>query len=83
MLQLLNSYRNRDSGANADPLNSGYERLLIAPGVEVRLKKVRLYADVELPIYQHVNAAPPGIVDQPSGQLTAPVLFKVQLGYDF
>jgi len=83
LLQVLNSYRVHDTGAQADPLNSGYERVLIAPGVEVRLNKLRLYADVELPIHQHTNAAPNLAVEQTSGQLTAPALFKLQLAYDF
>ena len=51
LVQLIGSYRERDSGANSDPLNSGYRRLLLAPGVEARLGKVRLYADVEFPTY--------------------------------
>ncbi len=82
-VQLLNSYREHDSGANADPLNSGYERLLIAPGVDLRLNKVRVSADVALPIYQHTNAAADLAIEGTSGQLVAPALFKLQLGYDF
>ncbi|MGH7023304.1 MAG: hypothetical protein ACREEB_06890 [Caulobacteraceae bacterium] len=83
LLQVLNSYRAHDSGPEADPLNSGYERVLLSPGVEVRLNKVRVYADVEVPVYQHTNAAPNLAIEGTSGQLTAPVLFKVQLAYDF
>jgi hypothetical protein len=83
LLQLLNSYRDHDSGANADPLNSGYERVLISPGVDLRLNKVRVSADVSLPIYQHTNAAANLAIEGTSGQLVAPALFKVQLGYDF
>jgi len=78
---LLGSYRMYDIGENADPLNSGYTRLFVAPGAEVRVDKVRLYADVELPIYQYVNAANPA--EGTSGQLVAPFLLKVQLAYDF
>jgi hypothetical protein len=80
-LQLIESYRAHDSGPAADSLNSGYERLLISPGVEVRLNRFRLNGDVELPVYQHVNAAPLG--GERSGQLTAPVLVKLQIAYDF
>jgi hypothetical protein len=83
VLQLLDSYRAHDTGSQADPLNSGYERLLIAPGLEVRLNRVRLYADVALPLYQHVNAAPNPAVEGTSGQLVAPALFKVQVSYSF
>ena len=83
VLQLIGSYRQHDTGVNADQLNSGYERLLIAPGIELRLSKVRLYADIELPIYQHTNAASSPAVEGTSGQLVASTLFKVQLAYDF
>lgn len=83
VLQLLNSYRLHDTGANADELNSGYERVLIAPGVELRLDKVRLFADVALPVYQYTNHAASLAIEGTSGQLVAPALFKVQIAYDF
>ena len=80
VLTLINSLRARDTGANASPLNTGYERLLIAPGVNLRMGKVRLYADIALPIYQRVNVSgEPG----DSGQLVAPHLFNATLSYDF
>ena len=82
VLQLIGSHREHDSGAASDPDNSGYSRLLIAPGVEARLGKVRLYADVALPVYQYTNAATPGTSDS-SGQLVAPAYFKAQISYDF
>ncbi len=84
VLQILNSYRAHDSGANADPLNSGYERVLIAPGVDMRLtKRLRLFADIAIPLYQHTNAASNVAIEGTAGQLVAPQLFKIQLGYDF
>jgi hypothetical protein len=83
VLQLLNSYRQHDTGANADPLNSGYERVLIDPGVSVRIKKLRLDADVAIPLYQHTNAAPNVEIEGTSGQLVAKTLLKFQATYDF
>jgi len=82
VLQVLESYRAHDSGDNADPPNSGYERVLIDPGVSVRIKKLRLDADVAIPIYQHFNAAAPGTADS-SGQLAASTMVKLQATYDF
>lgn len=82
-LSLINSDRNHDSGANADPLNSGYKRLLIAPGLSVQLNQWRVYADVEVPVYQHTNAASSAAIEGTSGQLVAPVLYKAELAYDF
>jgi hypothetical protein len=81
VLQLVGSYRERDSGAAADPENSGYKRVLLAPGVEARLGKIRLYADFELPVFQYTNAAPGG--SDRSGQLVASTLVKAQISYDF
>ncbi|HUL02004.1 MAG TPA: hypothetical protein VLV16_02100 [Gemmatimonadales bacterium] len=81
IVQALGSYRIHDTGGNSDPLNSGYERLFVAPGVEVRVDKVKLYADVEVPVYQYTRAADPS--QGTSGQLVAPYLLKVQLTYGF
>jgi hypothetical protein len=83
VLQLIGSWRGRDDGFNADHLNSGYKRLLISPGAEVRLGKLRLYADVEFPIYQFTNAAANLSYEGTSGQLTASTLYKVEVAYDF
>lgn len=83
MLQLIDSYRAHDRGPQADTFNSGYERLLISPGVEVRMKRLRLSADVEIPVFQHVNAAPSLAIEDNSGQLVAPALIKVSMAYDF
>lgn len=72
--QVIASMRARDSGPNAaDPVASGYQRLLLSPGVEVDLRTVRLYADVEFPVYEHVNG----------NQLVAPVLWKFSASYHF
>ncbi|HEY7852900.1 MAG TPA: hypothetical protein VIB82_07980 [Caulobacteraceae bacterium] len=73
MLQLIGSVRARDGGPAADPANSGYERLMIAPGVEFKAAAWKLYGDVEFPIYQRVNG----------NQLVAPTLFKVILSRSF
>jgi hypothetical protein len=83
-LQLLDSFRVHDTGSGADPLNSGYERILIAPGIKFKLaRKVDLYTDIEIPLYQHLNAAPNPNIEGTSGQLAAPVLVKAQINYGF
>ena len=69
---------------NAVPLNSGYQRLLIAPGARVQLsRKLSVYADVELPIAQYTNAASSVAIEGTAGQLVAPALFKMQINYGF
>ena len=80
--QAIFSYRSCDSGANAaggandNPaggVNSGYERLMLSPGIEFHIHPVKIYADVEVPVLQHFTG----------NQLAAPVLFKVSLSYMF
>jgi hypothetical protein len=83
VLSFLTSYRQRDTGPAADFFNSGYFRVLAAPGVQFRFANLRLYADVELPLFQHTNAAGSLAINGSSGQLVASALYKVQLNYDF
>ena len=83
LVQLIGSWRLHDTQANADPLNSGYKRVLIAPGIQMRIKKFRIYADVEMPVYQYTNAASNVAIEGTSGQLTASTLYKMQIAYDF
>jgi hypothetical protein len=73
ILQALVSLRARDAGANADPAGSGYQRLLLAPALELRIRRIRLYADVEKPVYQHVNGNQ--LVPHWQGKLTASLGF--------
>jgi hypothetical protein len=73
VIQLIGSARAKDSGPEADPPNSGYERVLAAPGLEFHAKSFTLYGDVELPAFQRVNG----------NQLVAPALFKVTLSKSF
>ena len=52
---------------------SGYSRLLISPGVAVNVNNWKLYADVEVPLYQHVNG----------DQLIGPEAVKIVASYSF
>ena len=78
LLQLIASIREHDVGMNASqPVNgveqSGYQRLLISPGLEYDVNDIKLYGDVEVPIFQNMNG----------NQLTAPFLLKFIVGYNF
>lgn len=73
IVELIGSSRIRDRGPEADPDNSGYDRVLAAPALELAVKNWRLYGDVELPVYQRVNG----------NQLVAPSLFKLVLSRNF
>ena len=56
MLQLNLLHKGRDSGAEAEPENSGGRFVYLSPGVSFSATDaVRLYAFYQLPVYQYVN----------------------------
>jgi len=71
--QVIFSERTSDSGAAANSENSGYQRILLSPGIEFHIHPVKVYADVELPVFQNVTG----------NQVVAPVLIKLNLSYMF
>jgi hypothetical protein len=73
MLTFLWSDRTRDDGANADHDDSGYTRVVVAPGGEIRFGSVRAYGDIEVPIFQNMNGY----------QVTTPWATKLILSYSF
>jgi hypothetical protein len=81
LLQLVGSDRLHDSGASADPANSGYHRLLLSPGAELSYGQWKVYGDLEYRLYHYANAASSVAIEGTQGQLVAPVLFKFMLSY--
>ena len=73
VLQVLASVRGQDSGPASNPGDTGYERVMVSPGVEISHGPWRLYGDVELPVYSRYNG----------NQLAAPVLLKFILSHSF
>jgi len=71
--QVIFTERTRDSGAAANPEDTGYQRILLSPGIEFHVHPVRIYADAEFPVYQNFNG----------NQLAAPVLLKVIVNFMF
>lgn len=71
LIQIVGSHRQHDSGPASAPGDSGYNRLMISPGIEVDAGDWKLYGDAEIPVYQ----------DMTGNQLVAPVLFKVILSH--
>ena len=72
--QVIGSYRTSDSGPNAaNPVASGYQRILLSPGIEFHMHPISVYADVEFPVLQRVTG----------NQLVAPALFKMVISYHF
>jgi hypothetical protein len=74
LAQAIFSARSSDTGAEAsNPVASGYERLLLSPGIEFHIHPVVIYADAEIPVWQNFVG----------NQLAAAVLFKVSVSYHF
>ncbi len=71
--QAIGTHHWKDSGSEAHAADSGYDRALLAPGVEFDWGSVSLYADVALPVYQDVNG----------NQLVANEMCTVRLSYSF
>ena len=85
--QVIVSTRSHDTGTGSDPYNSGFDRVMLSPGVELTKvvdeannRVVKLYADVEVPIYYRANAANNAGTE---GQLLAPYQIKVVASYNF
>ena len=72
--QVIVSERTSDGGgAAAHPVASGFQRVLLSPGIEVDVHKVKFYADVEVPVYQNFTG----------NQVAAPLLVKATVSYAF
>jgi len=56
LLQANALFRGRDSGAQAEPEDSGGRSLWVSPGVSYAMtKNIQAYGFVQLPLYQYVN----------------------------
>ncbi len=74
LIQLVGTTKGKDRGANADQVNSGYSRVMFAPGIELETTKFKFYADVSLPIYTYTEGP---------NQLVVSEIFKFMVGYKF
>lgn len=87
LAQVILSHRNNDTGTGADPYNSGFDRVMLSPGVEftkvideANNRVVKTYIDVEIPVYYRGNAANNAGTE---GQLVAPYAIKLVTSYNF
>ena len=85
--QVIVSHRNADSGTGADPFNSGFDRVMLSPGIEftkvldeANNRVLKTYFDIEIPVYYRANAANNNGTE---GQLVAPYLIRVVTSYNF
>ena len=73
VLQLGASYRGHDGGTLGHPEDSGYERLLVTPGIQVNANQLSVYIDVGFPVY----------VNSSGNQLVASQFYRMNLSYRF
>jgi hypothetical protein len=71
--QVIGTVHLHDRDSASDPDNSGYERVLVSPGVEIGRAGLRIYGDLGFPVYDHVRG----------NQLVADVLYKLNVSYAF
>jgi hypothetical protein len=87
LAQVIVSHRNGDTGTGSDPFNSGFDRVMLSPGIEFTKvldednnRVLKTYFDIEVPVYYRANAANNAGTD---GQLVAPYLIKIVTSYNF
>jgi hypothetical protein len=87
LFQSIISHRAADSGTAADPFNSGFDRIMLSPGIEftkvldeANNRVLKTYFDVEVPVYYRTNAANNAGTE---GQLMAPFMIKAVTSYHF
>ncbi|MGO9544332.1 MAG: hypothetical protein ACLPPF_06005 [Rhodomicrobium sp.] len=80
LFQVIVQHKQPDSGAAADPADSGFDRILLSPGIDftkviddAHNRTFKLYGDVEIPVYERFNG----------NQLTQPFLAKMVAAYTF
>jgi hypothetical protein len=72
--QVLLAGKTSDRGANsAQPVASGYQRVLLSPGLELMMHPFMIYADVEIPVWQNMRG----------DQLVASAMFKLVIAFSF
>jgi hypothetical protein len=87
LAQVIVSHRDTDSGTAADALNSGFDRVMVSPGIEftkvldeANRYVLKTYVDVEIPVYYRATASSNAGTE---GQLVAPYLLKVTSSFNF
>ena len=85
--QIIISHRDHDTGTGADPFNSGFDRVMLSPGIEftkvldeANNRVLKTYFDIEVPVYYRANSANNNGTE---GQLVAPYLIKIVTSYNF
>jgi hypothetical protein len=70
--QLIAAVRGRDVGSGAAPGDTGFERVLLAPGADLHWRNLHVFGNVGFRVWQHVHG----------NQLVASSVVKLDLGID-
>ncbi len=73
VLQLNATYRSHDGGSEGHPEDSGYTRLMVAPGMQMDVGHVSVFIDVGLPMHTNVSG----------NQLVSSRFWRGNLSYHF
>lgn len=73
LAQVIGAIQGKDTGSEAAPDDTGFNRLMMGPGLEVKTGRWRLYGDMSFPIYQWVRG----------NQLVGSAYYKINLGRAF
>lgn len=75
ILQLLATSRASDHGGNSavDPVNTGYQRLMLGPALEVTYNDFKFYGSFQIPLYQYTYGT----------ELVATSMIKTVVSYSF
>jgi hypothetical protein len=69
LVQVTAAYRGHDGGPMGEPEDTGYRRLIVAPGIELRVSRVRIYAEAGFSVHDDVTG----------DQLVAKRLYKLSV----
>jgi hypothetical protein len=73
LVQLTATWRGHDGGPDGRPQDTGYSRLIAAPGLELSVGRMRAYAEAGFSVHDNVSG----------NQLVARRLFRVNLSWGF
>ena len=73
LAQVTAAVRGHDGGTMGMPADTGYSRLIVAPGIEVSYDRFRAYAEAGLAVYNNMSG----------NQLVARQMYKLSVSYSF
>jgi hypothetical protein len=73
LVQLTAAYRGHDGGTMGHPEDSGYTRLVAAPGLQIDVSQVHIYVEAGFAVHNNMSG----------NQLVAKQLYKINLSYGF